>query len=85
VLYLRLIILSVEDDVPVDSEAFLMIDFVNLKIKSIQSFRDAHKNRLCTCVFIWMSAHSIYICIVLIKKHASESCKIHSCDVVGLS
>jgi hypothetical protein len=33
-LYLWLIILSVGDDVIIDSETLLMIDFVNLKIKS---------------------------------------------------
>jgi hypothetical protein len=31
-LHLRLIILSVRDDVPVDSETLLVTDFVNLKI-----------------------------------------------------
>jgi hypothetical protein len=40
-------ILSVIVDIPVDSETFLMTDFVNLKIKSDQSFRDAHRNRVC--------------------------------------
>jgi hypothetical protein len=33
-LYLRLIILSVGGDVPVDSETFLVTNFINLKIKS---------------------------------------------------
>jgi hypothetical protein len=26
-------------------------DFVNLKIKTAQSFRCAHKNRMCVCVY----------------------------------
>jgi hypothetical protein len=47
VLYLRLIILSVGGDVPIDSDTLLMTVFVNLKIKSAQSFRGAHKNRVC--------------------------------------
>jgi hypothetical protein len=32
-LYLCLIILSVRDDVPIDSETFLVTDIMNLKIK----------------------------------------------------
>jgi hypothetical protein len=32
-LYLRLIILSVGGDVPVDNETLLVTDFVNIKIK----------------------------------------------------
>jgi hypothetical protein len=47
VLYLRLIILLVEDNVPIDNDALLIIDSVNLKIKSAQSFKDAHRNRVC--------------------------------------
>jgi hypothetical protein len=71
VLHLRLIILSVGDDVPVDSEALLVTDFVNLKIKPAQSFRCAHRSRVCMCVFIGVSIHtcmSICVCTVFIKK-----------------
>jgi hypothetical protein len=71
VLYLRLIILSVGGDVPVDSETLLMIDFVNLKIKLAQSFEGAHRNRVCVHVFIGVSARtcmSIYVCTVFLKK-----------------
>jgi hypothetical protein len=50
VLYLWLIILSVEDDVSVDSEVLLVTDFVNLKIKPAQFFRCAHRGRVCDCV-----------------------------------
>jgi hypothetical protein len=50
VLHLRLIILSVGGDVPIDSEALLVTDFVNLKIKLAQSFRDTHRDRVCVCV-----------------------------------
>jgi hypothetical protein len=45
-LYLRLIIFSVVGDVSINSETFLMTDFINLKIKLTQSFRDAHKNKV---------------------------------------
>jgi hypothetical protein len=50
VLYLRLIILSLGGDVLVNSESLLMTDFVNLKIKPTQSFRGAHRNRMCVCL-----------------------------------
>jgi hypothetical protein len=42
VTYLRLIILSVVDDISVDSEMLLMTDFVNLKIKSAHFFKSDH-------------------------------------------
>jgi hypothetical protein len=45
-------------DVSVDSETLLVIDFVNLKIKSAQSFRGAHKGRMCVRVFIGVSART---------------------------
>jgi hypothetical protein len=59
-------------DVPVDNETLLMTDFVNLKIKPTQSFRDAHKGRVCMRMFIGVSAHtcmSIYVCIVFLKEN----------------
>jgi hypothetical protein len=58
-------------DVPVDSEALLVTDFVNLKIKPAQSFRDAYRGRVCMCVFIGESDHtcmSICVCTVFLKK-----------------
>jgi hypothetical protein len=70
VLYLQLIILSVEDDV--DSEAILMTDFVNLKIKLTQSFRGAHRGSMCVYMFIGVDARtcmSIYVCTVFLKKY----------------
>jgi hypothetical protein len=57
-LYLRLIILSVEDDVSVDSDTLLVTDFMNLKIKPTQSFEGNHRDRMCAHVFIGMSAHT---------------------------
>jgi hypothetical protein len=59
-------------DVPVNSEMLLVIDFVNLNIKSAQFFGGAHKDRMCVRVFIGVSAHTcitIYVCIVFIKKY----------------
>jgi hypothetical protein len=50
VLYLRLIILSVKDDVSVDSDALLVTDFVNFKIKLAQSFRCTHRDSVYICV-----------------------------------
>jgi hypothetical protein len=63
-LYLRLIILSVGGDVPVDSDALLVTDFMNLKIKSAQSFGGAHRGRVCMRVFIGVSAYTcMSICV----------------------
>jgi hypothetical protein len=81
VLHLRLIILSVGDDIPIDSEALLIIDFMNLKIKSAQSFRCAHRGKLCVHMFIGVSAHtcmSIYVYTVFLKKnlHISEKSSV---------
>jgi hypothetical protein len=50
----------VGDDVPVDSETFLVTDFVNRKIKLAQSFECAHSDMLYVCVH----RVSIYICSV---------------------
>jgi hypothetical protein len=64
------------DDVPVNSDTLLLIDFMNLKIKPAQFFRGDHRIRL--CVFIGVVTHmyiSIYIYNVFISKiplfHAS--------------
>jgi hypothetical protein len=77
VLHLRLIILSAGDDVPVDSETLLVTDFVNLKIKPVQSFGGAHRGRVCVRVFIEVSARTcmiICVCTVFLKKniHANK-------------
>jgi hypothetical protein len=61
----------VEGDVLVDNETLLVTDFVNLKIKSAQSFRYAHKSRVYVRVFIGVSVHTymrIYVCTVFLKK-----------------
>jgi hypothetical protein len=63
-------------DVSVDSQTFLVTDFVNLKIKSAQFFRGAHRGRVCMCVFIVVSVHtcmSICVCTVFLKKLLLDS------------
>jgi hypothetical protein len=70
-LYLRLIILTVGGDVPVDSETLLMTDFLNLKIKSTHSFRGAHRGRVRVRVFIGVDVHtcmSICVCTMFLKN-----------------
>jgi hypothetical protein len=42
----------VGDNIFIDSEPLLMIDFVNFKIKLAQSFKRTHKDRMCVCVYI---------------------------------
>jgi hypothetical protein len=61
----------VGDDILIDGEAILVTDFVNLKIKSAQSFRGAHRGSVCVHIFIRLSARtcmSIYVYTVFIKK-----------------
>jgi hypothetical protein len=59
-LYLWLIIFLVGGDVSVNRETFLVTDFVNFKIKLTQSFKCAHRGRVCVRVFIGVSSY-IYI------------------------
>jgi hypothetical protein len=61
----------VGDDVSIDNETLLMTNFINLKIKSVQSFKCVHKGMVCVRIFIGINAHtymSIYICTVFLKK-----------------
>jgi hypothetical protein len=55
----------VRGDIPIDSKILLVTDFVNLKIKLIQSFKSAHRDRVCVCAFIEISAHRgrMYVCV----------------------
>jgi hypothetical protein len=56
---------------PVDGETFLMPDFMNLKIKSAQSFRNAHRDMMYVCIFIEVSTHTCmntYIYTMFLKK-----------------
>jgi hypothetical protein len=43
---------SVGGNVSVDIKTLLMTNFINLKIKSTQSFKDVHRTRVCARVFI---------------------------------
>jgi hypothetical protein len=61
----------VEVDVSIDSETFLVIDFMDLNIKPVQSFKCAHRSSIYVRVFIGMSAHicmSICVYTVFLKK-----------------
>jgi hypothetical protein len=64
---LLLIILSVGSDVPFNSETLLTIDFMNLKIKPAQSFRDAHNGNMYVCVhrseYSYMYEYPRFYCI----------------------
>jgi hypothetical protein len=74
-------------DIPVDSEALLVTDFVNLKIKSAQSFEGAHRRRVWVHVFIGVFAHtcmSISICIVFLKKNSGKIPHVPSPDQARL-
>jgi hypothetical protein len=58
-------------DVSVDNETLLVTDFINLKIKSVRSFRCAHKIRMYMRVFIGMITRTcMKICVytVFLKK-----------------
>jgi hypothetical protein len=66
VLYLRLIILLLVVDIPVDNMSFLVIDSMNLKIKSTQSFVCAHRDSVCVYMLIGMITDSYiyeYVCM----------------------
>jgi hypothetical protein len=59
-LNLWLIIFSVEDDVPIDSEVLLMIDFIN-KIKLTQSFRYVHRSSVCVCSYMSICIYTVFL------------------------
>jgi hypothetical protein len=67
VAYLRLIIISVVNDIHIDSEMLLVTDFMNLKIKPAQSFGYAHRDRVCMCVFIECSYVYEYLCLYCVS------------------
>jgi hypothetical protein len=61
----------VGSDVSVDNETFLVTDFINLKIKLVQSFEFVHMSKVYIYIFIGVGAHihmSIYICAVFQKN-----------------
>jgi hypothetical protein len=74
-LHLQLIILSVGDDVPIDSDALLVTDFVNLRL-SRPSLSDVLIGVGCTCVFIGVSTcicMSIYVCTMFLKNNSTSN------------
>jgi hypothetical protein len=65
----------VRDDVPIDNDALLVTDFVNLKIKLTQSFRVTHRGKMCVYAFIRVDAHtcmSIYIYTMFKKDNKKK-------------
>jgi hypothetical protein len=77
----------VRGDVTIDSETLLMTDFVNLKIKPAQSFRDAYKSMVCVRVFIGVSAHtymSIYVYTVFHKIFFKKRNFGHECNILHI-
>jgi hypothetical protein len=59
-------------DISIDNETLLVTDFINLKIKLTQSFRDAHMDRMCVRVFIEMSVDTyMNICVYSVFVRAS--------------
>jgi hypothetical protein len=64
----------VGDDVTVDSDALLVTDFVNLKIKSTQFFECAHMSRICVCVHMTECSYEheyLCFCTVFVKKRVT--------------
>jgi hypothetical protein len=64
----------VGDNVLINSKTLLVTDFVNLKIKPVQSFEIVHRDRVYMRMFIGVSTHtcmSICVCTVFLKKIAS--------------
>jgi hypothetical protein len=56
-------------DVSINSKTLLLIDFVNLKIKSTQSFKGAHKDRICVCVYKSECSYIYkYLCLYYVFK-----------------
>jgi hypothetical protein len=68
----------------VDSEMLLMTDFMNFKIKLVQSFRCAYRDRMYVYIFIGVSVHTcINICVYTIflkKEKRMEGRKVREPD-----
>jgi hypothetical protein len=59
------------------SKTLLVTDFVNLKIKPAQSFRDAYKGRMCVRVFIGVSARRYMNIYTMFLKRKVKAQKGH--------
>jgi hypothetical protein len=67
----------VKGNVPVDSDTLLVTDFVNLKIKPVQSFGSAHRGKMYIRIFIGVDDYTcMNICIYTVfqKKHGPSYC-----------
>jgi hypothetical protein len=78
----------VDGDVPVDSEALLVTDFVNHKIKPAQSFRCAHRGRVCVRVCVHRDECSYvyeYLCLYCVskKRALNPSCEVWQEIILG--
>jgi hypothetical protein len=65
-----------------DSKTLLVTNFVNLNIKSAQSFKCVHTGRMCICVFIEVNTRTcMNICFytVFLKK----DCNAHACLLIN--
>jgi hypothetical protein len=58
-------------DVPVDSEMLLVTDFINLKIKSAQSFEGIHRSMVCIYAFIGVRYVYKYLCLYCVSKNSA--------------
>jgi hypothetical protein len=60
---------SMKCNINIDSDVFLVTEFVNLKIKLAQSFKYVHKNKVCVRVLIELSNHTyMSICVSMVFK-----------------
>jgi hypothetical protein len=55
-------------NVPVDSETILLIDFMNLKIKPVESFRGVYRDKVCVHIFIEINDVYNYLHLYCISK-----------------
>jgi hypothetical protein len=56
-------------DVPIDSDALLVTDFLNFKIKLTQSFGGVHMGSVCMCVHKDEFSYVYkYLCLYCISK-----------------
>jgi hypothetical protein len=72
----------VGDDVFIDNETLLVTDFVNLKIKSVQSFRNTHRNKVCMYIHIVKYSYVYeYLRLYRVSKKTPISPASHVCSV----
>jgi hypothetical protein len=69
----------VGDDVPVKSDVLLVTDFVNLKIKSTQSFKNVYGDRIYICVH--MTDYHVCVSASIEKIEINKNLKKNHCNV----